>query len=160
MNLLNSIAGTKENTTGEPSNDRGVTAAAVVVSTLGVTLLVALTAVIIGVVYYKVQRRKRYVNLLATLHSQYNYLKEYCYTIFYYIHCQYTCSIYRVRLMLFSLHRTLLYHFSGDRHENNLKTNSLVFNSAYARYQRRVSNARTLPCIFVSFFPCRLPAAE
>ena len=60
-NLLNSIAGSKESTTGEPSNDRGVTAGAVVVSTLGVTLLVALTAVIIGVVYYKVQkRRKRY----------------------------------------------------------------------------------------------------
>ncbi len=71
MNLLNSIAGTKESTTGEPSNGRGVNAGAVVGSTLGVTLLVALTAVIIGAVYYKVQRRKRYVNLLATLHSQY-----------------------------------------------------------------------------------------
>ena len=91
MNLLNSIAGTKESTTGEPSNGRGVNAGAVVGSTLGVTLLVALTAVIIGVVYYKVQRRKRYVNLLATLHSQ--YLKEYCYnynTILYYkLYCQY-----------------------------------------------------------------------
>ncbi len=58
-NLLNSIAGTKESTTGEPSNNRGVIAGAVVGSTLGVTLLVVLTAVIIGVVYYKVQQRRK-----------------------------------------------------------------------------------------------------